>query len=353
MLEHKPDYEECKKRIDAWWHCEVIDRALTFITVQRPDSPPPPPSHHENLIDRWLDIEYMVERAQHHCQTTMHLGDAIPKFHPNLGPSIFSALYGCPLIFGQRSSWTKPILDSWDDADSVRFNPDSPYFKKYHEMTDALLDAGKGKWVTSLWDIHTGGDHLACLRGAENLCMDLLSEPDAIKRFLDRMHDDWMQIYDSYWQKIHAAGLPTGCYHPMIANGRFYVVNDDFTCMISTEMYEEFFRPLIQRQCQFLDHSLYHLDGPDALRHLDSILEIPELDAVQFQMGAGNYGYRKWIDVYRRIQASGKGLEVICDANELPLVMETLRPEGVFLRVGRVKSTDHADSVLKDIAKWT
>ena len=29
--------------------------------------------------------------------------------------------------------------------------------------------------------------------------------------------------------------------------------------MVSPEMYKELLRPLIQRQCQFLDHSHYHL----------------------------------------------------------------------------------------------
>ena len=50
----------------------------------------------------------------------------------------------------------------------------------------------------------------------------------------------------------------------------------------------------------FLIHkanSLYHLDGKGALIHLDKILAIEKIDAVQWQPGDGaGFGY-KWIQI--------------------------------------------------------
>jgi hypothetical protein len=100
--------------------------------------------------------------------------------------------------------------------------------------------------------------------------------------------------------------------------------------MISNAMFERFFLPGLARECQFLDRSIYHLDGPGALRHLDSILSIRELDAVQWVFGAGNEGYGRWVDVYRRIQGAGKGVEVICTLEEIDRVIETLSPKGTL-----------------------
>ena len=45
--------------------------------------------------------------------------------------------------------------------------------------------------------------------------------------------------------------------------------------------------PSLQQQCQKLDYTLYHLDGPDAIKHLDALMEIEELDALQWTPGAG------------------------------------------------------------------
>ena len=100
------------------------------------------------------------------------------------------------------------------------------------------------------------------------------------------------------------------------------------------------------------NRSIYHLDGPGALRHLDSILDIPELDALQWVYGAGNEGYHKWVHVYRQAQAAGKGIQVICQMDELDQVMETLDPRGLFLQVGGVPSREAAEWMLETLEKW-
>ena len=110
--------------------------------------------------------------------------------------------------------------------------------------------------------------------------------------------------------------------------------------------------PGIVRECQFLDRSIYHLDGPGALRHLDSLLGIPELDALQWVPGAGNEGFHRWVEVYRRAQAAGKGIQVTCGMDELDLVTETLDPRGLYLHVGGVPSREAAEIMLQALVRW-
>ena len=68
--------------------------------------------------------------------------------------------------------------------------------------------------------------------------------------------------------------------------------------------------PFIREQCRWLDYSLYHLDGVAAVRHLDALLEIEELDAIQWTPGVGEPqgGDPRWYDLYRRIRAAGKSV---------------------------------------------
>jgi hypothetical protein len=111
--------------------------------------------------------------------------------------------------------------------------------------------------------------------------------------------------------------------------------------------------PGIVRECQFLDRSIYHLDGPAALRHLDSILSIPELDALQFVPGAGHKGFHKWVEVYQKAQAADKGIQVFCTIDELHQVLEALDPHGLFLSVSGVVSRDAAEALLRVLEKWS
>jgi len=352
MLDTKPDYEICRKRMEAWWHNQVVDRALCWITVRKRKTRPQPPSHHKSLRERWMDAEYVAECAVVNCLNTLYLGDAIPTAWPNLGPEVFSALFGCELEYGETTSWSRPILHSWADADRIRFNPDSIYYRKLHELTDALVAAGRGRFITGLTDFHPGGDHLAALRDPQRLALDLIEHPPEVKRFLERMEAEYFRIYDIFYHKLRAAGLPITTWLPAITDGKYYVPSNDFSCMISREMFNEFFLPGIINECRFLDRSIYHLDGPGALRHLDSLLEIKELNAVQWVCGAGNTGYAKWVSVYQRIQQASKGNVVYVTPDELPLVFDTLRPEGTWLNVSGVKSADEARAILRRVAKW-
>jgi len=355
MLELKPDFERTKRRIDAFWECQLLDRPVVQFYLAKPEDEwlPMPESGHTAPADRWLDTEYQTEYKVTNLRNREFLGDTLPTAHPNLGPEIFSALYGCPLHFGDYgTSWTDPILGDWSEADSLTLDWDHPYLRKLHEMTDALLEVGRDVFITGMTDWHAGGDGVAALRDPQNLAMDMVTHAPQVKRLLARMEKDYFALYDVFYEKLRAAGQPITTWLPLISDTRYYVPSNDFSCMISTAMFEDVFLPGIRRECQFLDRSIYHLDGPGALRHLDSILAIPELNALQWVPGAGNEGFSRWVDVYRRAQAAGKGIQVACTLDEIPQVMDTLDPHGLFLSVSGMPSREAANVLLRELESW-
>jgi len=121
--------------------------------------------------------------------------------------------------------------------------------------------------------------------------------------------------------------------------------------MISNEMFREFFLPGIVKECRQVDASIYHLDGPNALRHLDSLLEIPELNAIQWVYGAGRGRATDWIPVYQRCQAAGKGIQLLIEPDELETIIEHLRPEGVWLAI-YVPHAQAAEDALARVSRW-
>jgi hypothetical protein len=355
MFEFKPDYEKTKARMDAFWERKVLDRPLAMFTLPKPPErqAPVPKSNHADLQSRWTDIQYQVELTLANMRNTEYLGDSLPIAFPNIGPEIFSSFYGCPLHFGEDTSWSDPILEDWSQADKIRLDWNSWTMKWMQEMMDAFLEAGKGKYITGMPDWHPGGDAIAAFRDPQRLAMDMIEHLPEVKALLARLEGDYFQVYDAFYAKVKKAGQPITSWTPLFADGRYYIPSNDFSIMISKPMYDDVFLPGLRRECQFLDHSIYHLDGPGALRHLDSILGIPELDALQWVFGAGNEGFHRWIWVYQKAQAAGKGIQVVCTFDEIDLIMQTLSPCGMFLSISEVPNREEGLAMLKRLEEWT
>ena len=104
--------------------------------------------------------------------------------------------------------------------------------------------------------------------------------------------------------------------------------------MISPEMFREFVVPALTEQCAWLDYSLYHLDGTTALHHLDSLLKIEPLDAIEWtpQAGLPGGGSPQWYDIYRRIKAAGKSVQAIrVDPEEVAPLIDAVGGEGLYI----------------------
>ena len=84
----------------------------------------------------------------------------------------------------------------------------------------------------------------------------------------------------------------------------------DFCYMIGPEMFAKFVLPELRASCKKLTNSFYHLDGPGALPHLDALLDIPELKGIQWVPGDGQPDITRWPEVYRKIRAAGKLIQI-------------------------------------------
>lgn len=355
MFEFKPDYEKTKQRIEAFWERELLDRPVVMFPLEKPleHQGSLPASLHASSAGRWMDVAYQAELALAALSNQEFLGDTLPIAFPNLGPEVFAALYGCPIHFGDvGTSWTEPILHDWSQAGQIQLDWNSPYLAWLQAMTNALLEVGQGKFLTGMTDWHPGGDALAALRDPQNFAVDLIEHSAEVKALLSRIEQDYFQVYDQFYTKLRAHGLPITSWTPLLSDGRYYIPSNDFSIMIGKVMYDEFFLPGVQRECQFYDRSIYHLDGPGALRHLDSILSIGELDALQWVPGAGNEDFRRWVWVYRKVQQAGKGIQVNCRFDELEAVMETLDPHGLFLLVTGVPDREAGLAMLRRLEQW-
>ncbi len=349
-LEYKPDADRACERMAAWWEGEVLDRPAFQVRAPRPHPRPAPARHHPRLRDRWMDVQYQVECADVRLANTYWGGEWLPAWHPNLGPDLLAACYGAELAFGEQTSWSQPVPEAWPQALELR--TDNVYFRTIMEMTRRGLEVGRGRFLVGITDLHPGGDLAAALRGSERFLTDLALEPEEARRLLDMLKPSFYEFFEHQHRILSEGGQRiTTTWLPLFCEGRYYPVSEDIACMLSEEMFRKFLLPEIIDEVHWLDRSIFHLDGPEALRHLDALLEIDELDAIQFVCGAGAQPASRWMHVLGRIQEAGKNIHVSIQAKELDRFMENLRPEGVMLAMG-AESVEHAEALIADVAAW-
>lgn len=351
-LQYKPDAADALRRMDAWWHREILDRPAIQVTAPKPDPRPYPSRRHDSLRDRWMDVEYAVECGDVRCANTYWAGEILPAFWPNLGPEIMTAALGAELEFSEDTSWSVPCLHDWSTVSQLRIDPDNPYVRCILDMTRLALEVGKGKFVTGHTDLHPGADLAASLRDPQQLCIDILQEPEHVHQLMEVLRPTFREFFDLQHRLMLAAGQTvTTSWLPLFTDGRYYIPSNDFSCMVSTSQFREFFLQEIVEEVEWLDRSIYHLDGPGALRHLDTLLEIPKLGAIQWVWGAGREPASRWMEVYRRVQAAGKNLHISAEPWEIDVFMEALRPEGVMLCTW-ARSVEEADALVEKVSRW-
>ena len=301
-IETISDYEKRIERCDAYWNMEIIDRAFCHITFPKPVNKqvPLPEKNHSTFRERWMDVDFQVEKIDASVKNMEFYGDALPLVSPNLGPEIFSAFWGQELEYGETTSWSLPFLKDWEDVGKLNFSKENLYFKKLEEFTDACLKNGENKYYTGITDLHPGGDAIAAFRDPLHLNMDMIDCPHKVKDLLPRITKTYFEVFDHFYNRLKSANQPCTSWMPIVSTKKWYVPSNDFSCMISKEMFDDVFLESIKEECNFMEASIYHLDGTGALTHLDSLISIERLNGIQFVVGAGK-NVKDWIHVFKKI----------------------------------------------------
>jgi hypothetical protein len=201
--------------------------------------------------------------------------------------------------------------------------------------------AGRGKWVTGYPDLHSGIDALSAIRGAEELAADLLTRGAAIHRAMRQVTGLWKFVVDTVSAIVLPSGQGSSNWTMGWSSDRFLCIGqNDYSCMISARMFEDFCWQDNLQCCTHVDQALYHLDGPGALRHLPLLLRLERLDCIQWIQGAGQPLPSEWLNVLGGIQAGGKSVQLYYghghggDADlkrELDLLARKLDPTRLFI----------------------
>jgi hypothetical protein len=352
-LENKPDFEIAMERIYAWYENEIIDRApIRFSSHnEQNEKVSIDVRGHNTMKDRWFDSEYQIEKYLRSISGTKFLAETIPVFFPNLGPEVYSAFYGGTLEYQEVTAYYKPYIRDWDELGNIQLDITNEYWQKLDELTDLAIEMCRGRSLVGYTDLHPGLDCAAAWRDPEQFCLDLLINPEEAKELITLSTKDFHKIFDYWDKKLKDNGMLSVTWIGLPSFAKFHIPGADFSSMISPEMFTEFGIPILANEVKGIDHVVFHLDGKGVAKHIDQILTVPEIQAIQWVQGVGDDApIMQWVPFIKKLQKAGKGVMVDLKPKELEPFMNVVNPKGIFLCISA--SEDIQPEIIKRVECW-
>lgn len=267
----------------------------------------------KDMEDLYQDAVRMDQRYRHFCQTHHFLGESFPNIDADFGPGSMAGYLGSNIQFREDTVWFEHSIDDWANHPPLAFNPENTWWKKHYQLVKDLSQLSRGDYLIGMPDIMENVDVLASLRGVENSLYDMIDEEDEVIRRIGEVGDVYFDFYDRFHELIKTAdGGNAYTVFQIWGPGRTAKLQCDLSAMLSPDSFRDLIQESLRTQARRLDQVLYHLDGAEAIRHLPAVMEIDEIDALQWT--SGDWGpdgtLEDWDVIYDKARAAGKSLWV-------------------------------------------
>ena len=341
-------FSEIHEKLENWWNFGEQEKPLLLCTALKDTHNPLPDT--DDLKKYWTDIDFIIERNMKTIDSANYYGVALPYHYIDFSASAMPCALGGEIEYVNKDTvWSHPIFANLEDILSVSFSEDNIAYYSQIEATRCSVALAKGHHYVSNWS--QGGilDAISGLYGTETLLMDMMLNPEPVKKVIAHILELWIDEFLRISRLIEKSGNLghicnwTGIWAP----GTTFPIQEDFAYMISPDMFREFCLPSVKRMVDAMDYPLFHLDGDGMLGHLDMLLEIDKLKAVQWQPGAGKEQISQWYDVIRKVLNAGKSCQVFANPDEIESLVENVGTRGLLVIVKNADNKQAEELMLK------
>ena len=348
----KENETAARERLQAFWAGTAIDRPALHVVVKNPEfvEQPWPGKVDESLplAQRELTAEKHAWDIRHGSRRWLYLAESMPGHHVPWGSFLttLAVLAGGEYEY-HESAWIKEIPDILNRP-PPRFDPAHPVARRLDACYAAAKEAiGTDGFITPPL-MMDGLTTLAMFRGADRLCMDLVDRPDWAKAWTGALNTMYIDIYERYYRSLGYS--ESICFFGPLAEGRSEGVQCDFAVNLSPAMYEEFVLPDMLRVTNYMDRSLYHLDGTCQMRFIDLLRQCPKLSGIQWNPESTAGSPLKWIDALREIRRRRFCLMIWAPSVEEAVELaKALGPEGLYLIPPASETVAEAEETIRRI----
>lgn len=348
------DWERVERDWTAWWAGE-LERPLVMIEDEAPTSDAallglmPWEDFLACSFPLEMPADQLIDHYHERLEARHFYGDAFPRWWPNLGPGIVAAFLGANVECAPTTVWFSPGDEIPIEDLIPEHDPSNVWWRRTQDLTQAAVE----RWGSQVAVGHTdlGGtlDILASLRKSEQLLLDLYDAPnevEALARLITRL---WQGCYNELDTIIRSRCRGTSGWAPIWSPGRCYMLQCDFSYMISPEMFERFVLPDLEACCHALDHAFYHLDGKGEIPHLDMLLSLEGLHGIQWIPGDGAPPPEAWLPLLRRVRDGGKLCQLYVSPEGARTIVRELGGQGFALYVQHPMDSEKAEAFLRSL----
>lgn len=350
----KARWDTLRRTYRRWWARE-LGRPIVQVHVTGRDpgrrEPALPGGKRTAYYGDTVAAEDIVDRWDYDLSGREFLGDAFPCCWPDFGPGAAAVFMGARPQVDQNTVWFHPPDDSAISEIHLAFDPGDPWVRRIGEIMAAAQRRWGGLVQVSMTDLGGNLDLVSTFRPGTKLLLDLYDAPREVERLAWEAHEGWWRAFEHFNRILRPANPGYSAWAGIYCPVPYYMLQCDFAYMIGPEMFERFVKPELRETCRRLGRAFYHLDGIGQLAHLDSLLEIEELDGVQWVPGDGQPPCGDWPEVYERIRRAGKLVQFLGGLEELDRVADRLGTlEGFLAR--QVFPPDRRDEALGRLERF-
>lgn len=224
---------------------------------------------------------------------------------------------------------------AWEVLEQIRLEHDSPWFQKYMEFAETLVNRANGRFPVSHGTLIGPSDLFAVFRGHTQCLMDLIEEPEKSQKILWRFGKIFQEITEEVWKR-----LPRFCGGYFDAQYQLWTENpiirmqEDAIAVYSPKLYRTLVQPVDQYLAQQFGGSFMHLHSTSMFL-LDALLEIEDLHCfeVNYEVGSGGPDIRGMTPYFRKFQEAQRALLIrgSFTPDELRYLVDSLDPRGLYL----------------------
>jgi len=310
---NKHNLTETRQRFADWWQCSNTDRPLMQVRAWRdvPSAPlvtlPPFSSEQKHS-----DINIILPSYLNFAHSVDFLCEAIPNLNLNFGPGSMAIYTGAQPRFETDTVWYEPCISDISTHPALMFDPDNYWWQRHFSLVEEARKCVGEDMYVCMPDIVENIDIIAAMRDPQELCFDLFDHPEHVKRLIVDTDKLYFEYFDRFLPLVSIDNTMMFTAFDILGEGKVGKVQSDFAALIGTEQFDEFCLPSIKQQCDKLDYSYFHLDGKECIRHLDSLLAIESLSAIQWtpNVGMPDGGNEHWFSMYDKVRNAGKAMHV-------------------------------------------
>jgi hypothetical protein len=352
---YKPDWLEAKERMTTWWSGEKTDRIPAHISCIRSDCT------FEKSIgtipDRWIEPKAIFHNLDINLKRTFWGAEAFPLHEVYMGPMFLCSYFGCEPVFDKKTTWYKSSFNGWQDAGKINFKlENNKWWKLKRDITRISAERSEGRYLTAVSGVSAAYDLFAELFGNEETMIAMMEDPEKIIELRDKVIETGKNTYDELYDIL--APYQDGSIDGMLTwgPGRVRTVQCDMCVMISPQMFDDFVLDEIKAFMEHVDYGIYHLDGEEQIKHLDSLVTIDALKMIQYVPVSKSTDEiprdpLKWTELFTKIQEAGKKVWIICPYQQVEKLIAKISTAGVFLFITGCPDVKTAEGIISCLDK--